>query len=109
MNAELEAKIKEFATWAIGSGTYEATTTRAAIRSLKFMAKRFDIIKASQEDVVSFVYFQRSKQRNNKTIENQLQALLHFQQMLGKEITVPKLKRKKSAEKLKEIEEILKG
>ena len=98
MNAELEAKIKEFATWAIGSGTYEATTTRAAIRSLKFMAKRFDIIKASQEDVVSFVYFQRSKQRNNKTIENQLQALLHFQQMLGHEITVPKLKRKKSAE-----------
>ena len=98
MNSELETKIQEFSMWAIGSGTYEATTTRAAIRSLRYMAKRFDILKASPEDVVSFVYFQRSRQRNNKTIENQLQALRHFQQMLGKEITVPKLKRKKSAE-----------
>jgi integrase len=98
MNQELELKIQEFSMWAIGSGTYEATTTRAAVRSLRFMAKRFDILKASPEDVISFVYYQRSRQRNTKTIENQLQALLHFQQMLGKQITVPKLKRKKSAE-----------
>ena len=66
MNQELELKIQEFSMWAIGSGTYEATTTRAAVRSLRFMAKRFDILKASPEDVISFVYYQRSRQRNTK-------------------------------------------
>ena len=98
MNDQLEVKIQAFRRWAIGSGTYESTTTEAAIRSLRYMSKNFDVIEASSDDVISFVYFQRSRQRNNKTIENQLQALYHFQEMLGRKIEIPKLARKKSSD-----------
>ena len=93
---DLETLFLEFEGWAIGTGTYSPLSARAAVRSLKFMNKIFDVRQAKNEEVLKFSRNQITKGRVNKTVENQLQALFYFQKFLGNQIQVPKFRKQRS-------------
>lgn len=98
MSDDLEQEILKFQSWAIGTGTYSITASKAAGRAIKFLSRHFDVYIPTNDDVIKFVYFQKNQGRKNKTIENELRALYHFQRMLGNSIEVPKLKRSQRSE-----------
>jgi len=93
---DFETLLLEFEGWAIGTGTYSPTSARAAVRSLKFMNRAFDVVAAKNEDVLKFSRSQIMKGRVHKTVENQLQALFYFQKFLGNQIQVPKFRKQRT-------------
>ena len=93
---DLETLFLEFESWSIGTGTYSPISARAAVRSLRFMGRIFDVKEARNEDVLKFSRSQIMKGRVHKTIENQLQALFYFQKFLGRQISVPKFRKQRS-------------
>ena len=93
---DLETLFLEFEGWAIGTGTYSPISARAAVRSLRFMNKIFDVRQARNDEVLKFSRSQIMKGRVNKTVENQLQALFYFQKFLGNQIQVPKFRKQRS-------------
>ena len=84
--------------WLIGSGTYQPTTARAAVRSMIFLARVLDVDHCTQDEIMHFVRSQVQKGRRNKTIENQLQALRYYRIFRKSPIEAIRLRKQKSRE-----------
>ena len=70
---------------------YSDTSRTRAIRSLNYLSGFLPLENPSRENVEKYVlYAKRNKGNANKTIENHLAALVHYNRMLGYEIWVPK-------------------
>ena len=70
---------------------YSDASRIRAVRSLRYLSDFMPLENPSREQIEKYVlYAKRNKGNANKTIENHLAALVHYNRMLGIEIWVPK-------------------
>ena len=72
---------------------YSEESSKRAVNSLKYLSQFMPVERPSKEDVEKYVRFARRKGNINKTIENHLAALIHYNQMMGVEVWTPKLRK----------------
>ena len=72
---------------------YSEESSKRAVNSLRYLSQFMPIESPSKEDVEKYVRFARRKGNINKTIENHLAALIHYNRMIGVELWTPKLRK----------------
>ena len=72
---------------------YSEESSKRAVNSLRYLSQFMPVEKPSKEDVEKYVRYARRKGNINKTIENHLAALIHYNRMIGVEIWTPKLRK----------------
>ena len=72
---------------------YSEESSKRAVNSLRYLSQFMPIESPSKEDIEKYVRFARRKGNINKTIENHLAALIHYNRMIGVELWTPKLRK----------------
>ncbi len=75
---------------------YSDSTRTRAVRSIRYLSRFFPLEDPSREDIQQYILANRRKGNANKTLENHLSALVHYNRMLGHEIWVPKQRKQQS-------------
>ena len=64
MNNELESKLLEYEQWALTLGGYSLSTTERAIRRVRFMSKKINVLEPDQKEIMK--YFSREVKNGKK-------------------------------------------
>ena len=109
LSRELESRFTDYLEV---NDIYSESTRVRAIRSLRYLSGFMEIENPGRDEVENFVRMARRKSNTNKTIENHLLALVHFNRMLGHEIWVPRQRKQETPQQYvatpEDVEKMLK-
>ena len=94
----LETKLKEYKRWAVGSGKYAFSTVERRERRIKYLSRHFDVWEPDLNSIYNFVIEQQKAGKKRKSITEDMICLESWFKFLGKETSLPRLKKEPSPE-----------
>lgn len=89
---DLETKLQEFRIWALTEGRYAMSTTARAVRRIRELSKKINVIEPKQEEILNFFAKEKMQGKKPHTLNNQRKDLEAWFRFLGKNIVLPKFK-----------------
>ncbi len=94
----LEMKLQEYLQWAVGSGKYAFSTVERRQRRIKYLSRHMDIWEPNLNQIYNFVIEQQKSGKKRKSITEDMICLESWFKFLGKEVSLPRLKKEPSPE-----------
>ena len=92
MNKDLESKLTDYEEWALTFGGYAPSTTERAIRRVRYMARKINVMEPDQREIMR--YFSKAVKNGMKAsaLNDTAKDLRSWFRFLGKSVTVPHFK-----------------
>ncbi len=98
MSEDLDIKLQDYKRWAVGSGKYAFSTVERRERRIKYLANYVDIWNPDLNSIYNFVINQQRSGKKKKSITEDMICLESWYRFLGKEVSLPRLKKEPSPE-----------